>query len=88
MSEEYSRAMPRLYGAPAYTPPRRIVEPQRPWDPDDQPLEAHGSRAVQLADLEAPANAIDDGGQQASEPSFLSRAVVPFGQANRPSSEA
>jgi hypothetical protein len=33
--------MPRLYGAPAYTRPRRHVEAPRPFDPDDLPLEAH-----------------------------------------------
>ncbi len=36
-------AMPKLYGAPAYArPPALPVNPvDRPFDPDDLPLEAH-----------------------------------------------
>lgn len=41
MEEQHHIALPKLYGAPAYARPPRIVEPQpRPFDPDDLPLEA------------------------------------------------
>ena len=39
--EEQHVALPQLYGAPAYARPLRIVPPaQRPFDPDDLPIEA------------------------------------------------
>ena len=52
MAAEFSGAMPRLYGAPSYTrPPRPGVEPQRPYDPDDLPLESYRAMpAVQVED--------------------------------------
>jgi len=34
-------ALPKLYGAPAYArPPRPVSDADRPFDPDDMPLEA------------------------------------------------
>lgn len=39
--EEQHVALPKLYGAPAYARPLRIVPPtERPFDPDDLPIEA------------------------------------------------
>jgi hypothetical protein len=39
-SEEHHVALPKLYGAPAYARPLRLVdEIERPVDPDDLPLE-------------------------------------------------
>ncbi len=41
MSEEQYVALPKLYGAPAYArPPRLMEESPRPIDVDDLPLEA------------------------------------------------
>ena len=41
MSEEQHIALPRLYGASAYSrPPRPVQELVRPFDPDELPLEA------------------------------------------------
>lgn len=41
MSEEQHMALPRLYGAPAYSrPPRPAEVLVRPFDPDELPLEA------------------------------------------------
>ena len=40
-AEQYV-ALPGLYGAPAYgRPPRIVSESERPFDPDDLPIEAH-----------------------------------------------
>ena len=39
--EEQHVALPKLYGAPAYArPPRPTVVTDRPFDPDDLPIEA------------------------------------------------
>jgi hypothetical protein len=39
--EEQHVALPKLYGAPAYARPLRIVpDAERPFDPDDLPIEA------------------------------------------------
>jgi hypothetical protein len=39
--EEQHVALPKLYGAPAYArPPRPVIVTDRPFDPDDLPLEA------------------------------------------------
>lgn len=51
-------ALPKLYGAPAYArPPLRPVSPvERPFDPDDLPLESErDGEAQRLAD-QPPAN--------------------------------
>ena len=40
MMEERQMALPKLYGAPAYRPPRRALESPRPFNPDDMPLSA------------------------------------------------
>jgi hypothetical protein len=39
--DEQHVALPQLYGAPAYArPPLRIPESERPFDPDELPIEA------------------------------------------------
>lgn len=60
MAAEFSGAMPRLYGAPAYTrPPSHGSDAQRPFDPDDLPLECyrvaaeHVDEACLLAETES-----------------------------------
>lgn len=43
-TDEQHVALPKLYGAPAYArPPRVIEEAARPFDPDDLPIEAFQS---------------------------------------------
>jgi hypothetical protein len=41
MMEERQMALPKLYGAPAYRPPRRVLETPRPFDPDEMPISAY-----------------------------------------------
>ena len=56
MDEQQYVALPKLYGAPAYARPPRPVETQeRPFDPDDLPLEAF--RTVEDSDLAASVDA-------------------------------
>lgn len=39
--DEQHVALPQLYGAPAYArPPLRVPETERPFDPDEMPIEA------------------------------------------------
>ena len=40
MMDERQMALPKLYGAPAYRPPRRVAEAPRPFDPDELPIAA------------------------------------------------
>lgn len=49
MNEERGYALPKLYGAPAYArPPAQPVAPvERPFDPDDLPLEAERTHEEQ-----------------------------------------
>ena len=38
--DEQHVALPKLYGAPAYArPPRHVAEADKPFDPDDLPIE-------------------------------------------------
>jgi hypothetical protein len=58
MSEEQHVALPKLYGAPAYARPPRLVEASgRPFDEDDLPLEVFRSDEdlALLADFAQPA---------------------------------
>jgi hypothetical protein len=88
VSNDYIGAMPRLYGAPAYARPPRVLVIDRPLDPDDLPLEAHRTPADQalLAEiLDSPRDPgiRDEGG------SLLRRALLPFGrhEGRRPESK-
>jgi len=76
VSDDYLGAMPKLYNAPAYARPGRAVVIERPFDPDDLPLEAHRSAHDNafLAEIR--------GGREdaAEEKSFLRRALLPFGR--------
>jgi hypothetical protein len=77
--------MPRLYGAPSYGRPPRHVEVQRPFDPDDLPLESHRRHADHARLGETAAIQVEDQADEIEQSSFLSRAVLPFGfRSNRP----
>jgi hypothetical protein len=39
-TDEQHIALPQLYGAPAYARPPAMVVPERPFDPDELPIEA------------------------------------------------
>ena len=40
--DEQHVALPKLYGAPAYArPPRPVTDTERPFDPDELPIEAY-----------------------------------------------
>lgn len=84
MTAEYRGAMPRLYGAPSNGRPPGHVEVQRPFDPDDLPLESN--RTYDHARLgEVATIHIEDQGEEADRTSILSRAAIPFGfRSNRP----
>jgi hypothetical protein len=71
--------MPRLYGAPAYTRPPQHHESERPFDPDDLPLEVHRTEAEHdlLARMAGPSE--DEAASHPNEqPSFLRRSLPPF----------
>jgi hypothetical protein len=56
-------ALPRLYGAPAYArPPRVAATPDRPFDPDDLPIEAFQSEEDRAFAASLPARAWAPGG--------------------------
>ena len=76
--------MPRLYGAPAYSRPPRHVDVQRPFDPDDMPLESHRSHGDHARHGEVSAIHVEDQGEDADRASILSHAALPFGFSNRP----
>ena len=61
--EEQHIALPKLYGAPAYgRPPRPALEIERPFDPDELPLEAHRTDEEQEFVELLPARAYAPGG--------------------------
>jgi hypothetical protein len=56
-------ALPRLYGAPAYARPTRVAAtPDRPFDPDDLPIEALMSEEDRAFAASLPARAWAPGG--------------------------
>lgn len=61
--DEQHIALPKLYGAPAYArPPRPVPEIQRPFDPDELPLEAHRTDEDEEFAETLPARAYAPGG--------------------------
>jgi len=61
--DEQHIALPKLYGAPAYgRPPRPALEIERPFDPDELPLEAHRTDEEQEFVELLPARAYAPGG--------------------------
>ena len=43
MMDERQMALPKLYGAPSYRPPKPVDESSRPFDPDELPISAYRS---------------------------------------------
>lgn len=60
--DERPLALPKLYGAPAYRPPRRVAETPRPFDPDDLPIAAERTDEEQEFVATLPARAFEPGG--------------------------
>jgi hypothetical protein len=61
--DEQHVALPRLYGAPAYArPPRTAATVDRPFDPDDLPIEAFMSEEDRAFAASLPARAWAPGG--------------------------
>lgn len=78
MSADYQGAMPRLYGAPAYTRPPQHQELERPFDPDDLPLEAQRTEADQAVLAQGAGTAHEEEANDAAQPAFLRRSFLPF----------
>jgi hypothetical protein len=61
--EEQHVALPKLYGAPAYArPPKTAATVDRPFDPDDLPIEAFQSEEDRAFAASLPARAWAPGG--------------------------
>ena len=61
--DEQHVALPKLYGAPAYgRPPRPAADVERPFDPDDLPIEAVRTEEEQELIATLPAYAHAAGG--------------------------
>jgi hypothetical protein len=60
--DEQHIALPKLYGAPAYARPPRIVATERPFDPDELPLEAFRTEDEREFAEMLPARAYAPGG--------------------------
>jgi hypothetical protein len=61
--EEQHVALPKLYGAPAYArPPKTAATVERPFDPDDLPIEAFQSEEDRAFAASLPARAWAPGG--------------------------
>ena len=62
MMDERQLALPKLYGAPSYRPPKRVTESPRPFDPDELPISAFRTEdEVELVES-LPAEAFAPGG--------------------------
>jgi hypothetical protein len=76
--------MPRLYGAPSYSRPPHQHRSERPFDPDDLPLEAHRTDAdIAFLTNVAGAEPQATDSRDAEAPTFLRRSLLPFGLAGR-----
>ena len=62
MMDERQMALPKLYGAPAYRPPKRVSESPRPFDPDELPISAYRSEDEAELVESLPAEAFAPGG--------------------------
>ena len=61
--DEQHVALPKLYGAPAYArPPRPVADADKPFDPDDLPIEAVRSDEERELIATLPAEAFAPGG--------------------------
>jgi hypothetical protein len=61
--DEQHVALPKLYGAPAYArPPRAVADTEKPFDPDDLPIEAVRSDEERELIATLPAEAFAPGG--------------------------
>ena len=61
--DEQHVALPKLYGAPAYArPPRAAADVERPFDPDDLPIEAVRTDEERELISTLPAEAFAPGG--------------------------
>jgi hypothetical protein len=78
--------MPKLYNAPAYARPGRAVVVDRPFDPDDLPLEANRSSSDRAFVREISGVSAEPDGR-AEERSFLRRALLPFNRRERSAGE-
>ncbi|HEX5013104.1 MAG TPA: hypothetical protein VFV72_03010 [Candidatus Limnocylindrales bacterium] len=65
--DEQHVALPKLYGAPAYArPPRHVLEEaDRPFDPDDLPIEVHQTEEERYLMETLPARSYAPGGAPA-----------------------
>jgi hypothetical protein len=77
--------MPRLYGAPAYARPPRLMLSERPFDPDDLPLEADRT-ASDRAYLAGLSGSGDDPLDSERRP--VRRGLLPFGRRDRETADS
>ncbi len=61
--EEQHVALPKLYGAPAYARPPAVAVPvaERPFDPDELPIEAHQTEEEREFSATMPARRSSNG---------------------------
>ena len=63
IDEQQHIALPQLYGAPAYARPPTVAEiAERPFDPDELPIEAHQTDEEREFSTTLPARAYAPGG--------------------------
>jgi hypothetical protein len=62
MMDERQMALPKLYGAPSYRPPKPVDESSRPFDPDELPISAYRSEDEVELVQSLPAEAFAPGG--------------------------
>jgi hypothetical protein len=65
--DEQHVALPKLYGAPAYArPPRQVADGDRPFDPDDLPIETEQTEEERELLSVLPARSYAPGGASLS----------------------